>query len=59
MEYIGLKILSRITEPTTGTVDIYGRVASLLEACPEPGEGWAQGFILIPHCLRNDITDGT
>ncbi len=26
-----LKILSRITEPTTGTVDIYGRVGSLLE----------------------------
>jgi len=26
-----LKILSRITEPTTGAVDIYGRVASLLE----------------------------
>lgn len=26
-----LKILSRITEPTTGEVDIYGRVGSLLE----------------------------
>jgi lipopolysaccharide transport system ATP-binding protein len=26
-----LKVLSRITEPTTGTVDIYGRVGSLLE----------------------------
>ena len=26
-----LKILSRITHPTTGAVDIYGRVASLLE----------------------------
>jgi lipopolysaccharide transport system ATP-binding protein len=26
-----LKILSRITEPTEGTADIYGRVASLLE----------------------------
>ena len=26
-----LKILSRITEPTTGSVDLYGRVASLLE----------------------------
>lgn len=26
-----LKILSRITEPTTGGVDLYGRVASLLE----------------------------
>jgi lipopolysaccharide transport system ATP-binding protein len=26
-----LKILSRITEPTTGAVDLYGRVASLLE----------------------------
>jgi len=26
-----LKILSRITEPTTGFVDIYGRVSSLLE----------------------------
>lgn len=26
-----LKILSRITEPTKGTADIYGRVASLLE----------------------------
>jgi lipopolysaccharide transport system ATP-binding protein len=26
-----LKILSRITEPTTGRVDIYGRVGSLLE----------------------------
>jgi lipopolysaccharide transport system ATP-binding protein len=26
-----LKILSRITEPTTGSVDIYGRVGSLLE----------------------------
>jgi lipopolysaccharide transport system ATP-binding protein len=26
-----LKILSEITEPTTGTVDVYGRVGSLLE----------------------------
>jgi lipopolysaccharide transport system ATP-binding protein len=26
-----LKILSRVTTPTTGTVDMYGRVASLLE----------------------------
>ena len=26
-----LKILSRITEPTTGTIDLYGRVGSLLE----------------------------
>jgi lipopolysaccharide transport system ATP-binding protein len=26
-----LKILSRITEPTTGSVDLYGRVGSLLE----------------------------
>jgi lipopolysaccharide transport system ATP-binding protein len=26
-----LKVLSRITEPTTGTVDIHGRVGSLLE----------------------------
>src|SRR5438067_8364469 len=26
-----LKILSRITEPTTGCVDLYGRVGSLLE----------------------------
>ena len=26
-----LKILSRITEPTTGRIDIYGRLASLLE----------------------------
>ena len=26
-----LKILSRITQPTTGTADIYGRVSSLLE----------------------------
>src|ERR1044071_118787 len=26
-----LKILSRITEPTTGEIDIYGRVGSLLE----------------------------
>ena len=26
-----LKILSRITQPTTGAVDLYGRVASLLE----------------------------
>jgi lipopolysaccharide transport system ATP-binding protein len=26
-----LKVLSRITEPTTGRVDLYGRVASLLE----------------------------
>jgi lipopolysaccharide transport system ATP-binding protein len=26
-----LKVLSRITEPTTGVVDIYGRVGSLLE----------------------------
>src|SRR5262245_43614611 len=26
-----LKILSRITEPTTGHVDLYGRVSSLLE----------------------------
>ncbi len=26
-----LKILSRITEPTTGSIDIFGRVASLIE----------------------------
>ncbi len=26
-----LKVLSRITEPTTGTIDLYGRVGSLLE----------------------------
>src|SRR5882724_556594 len=26
-----LKILSRITEPTSGRIDLYGRVASLLE----------------------------
>jgi len=26
-----LKVLSRITEPTTGEIDLYGRVASLLE----------------------------
>lgn len=26
-----LKVLSRITEPTTGNIDLYGRVASLLE----------------------------
>lgn len=26
-----LKILSRVTEPTTGEIDLYGRVASLLE----------------------------
>lgn len=26
-----LKILSRITEPTTGQIDLYGRVGSLLE----------------------------
>src|SRR5215510_1549365 len=26
-----LKVLSRITEPTTGRVDLYGRVGSLLE----------------------------
>src|SRR5262249_17287931 len=26
-----LKVLSRITEPTTGQVDLYGRVGSLLE----------------------------
>jgi lipopolysaccharide transport system ATP-binding protein len=26
-----LKILSRITEPTVGTIDLYGRVGSLLE----------------------------
>jgi lipopolysaccharide transport system ATP-binding protein len=26
-----LKILSRVTEPTVGTIDLYGRVASLLE----------------------------
>ena len=29
-----LKILSRITEPTTGRVDLYGRVGSLLEVAP-------------------------
>ena len=29
---IGLKILSRITEPTEGYADVYGRVGSLLEA---------------------------
>src|SRR6266850_5670723 len=26
-----LKILSRITEPTTGRIELYGRIASLLE----------------------------
>src|SRR5262245_25115589 len=26
-----LKVLARITEPTTGTIELYGRVASLLE----------------------------
>src|SRR5690554_1984725 len=26
-----LKVLSRITEPTTGHIDVYGRVSSLLE----------------------------
>ena len=26
-----LKLLSRITEPTTGTIDLYGRLGSLLE----------------------------
>ena len=26
-----LKILSRVTEPTTGRIDLYGRVGSLLE----------------------------
>ena len=30
-----LKILSRITAPTSGQVKVKGRIASLLEACPE------------------------
>ena len=34
-----LKILSRITEPTRGSVDIYGRVGSLLEV----GTGFQPG----------------
>ena len=29
-----LKILSRITEPTAGRIDLYGRVGSLLEVGP-------------------------
>ena len=40
-----LKILSRVTAPTAGQVKVKGRVASLLEACPEPVEGWAPASI--------------
>ena len=39
-----LKILSRITEPTEGSADIYGRVGSLLEACPERSRRMGTGF---------------
>ena len=31
-----LKILSRITEPTSGRVELHGRVSGQLEACLEP-----------------------
>lgn len=34
-----LKILSRVTAPTSGKVKVKGRIASLLEACPEFAEG--------------------
>ena len=40
----GLKILSRITEPTEGYAEIHGRVGSLLEACPERGRRVGTGF---------------
>ena len=39
-----LKILSRVTHPTSGRAEIHGRVASLLESCPEFAEGWAPAF---------------
>ena len=39
-----LKVLSRITEPSAGRVTIKGRVASLLEACPERGRRVGTGF---------------
>ena len=47
----GLKILSRITEPTEGYAEIHGRVGSLLEACPERGRRVGTGFHLTPLCL--------
>ena len=39
-----LKILSRITEPTEGRAEVYGRVGSLLEACPECSRRVGTGF---------------
>ena len=39
-----LKILSRITEPSAGRVTIKGRVASLLETCPEQGRRGGHGL---------------
>jgi lipopolysaccharide transport system ATP-binding protein len=44
-----LKILSRITEPTEGVVDIYGRVASLLEV----GTGFHQELTGRENVLLN------
>ena len=39
-----LKVLSRITEPSAGRVTIKGRVASLLETCPEQGRRGGHGL---------------
>ena len=46
----GLKVLSRITEPTEGYAEIHGRVGSLLEACPERGRRVGTGFHPTPLC---------
>ncbi|MBM4467296.1 MAG: ABC transporter ATP-binding protein, partial [Chloroflexi bacterium] len=43
-----LKIMSRVTAPTSGQVKVKGRVASLLEACPECNRRVGTGFHLTP-----------
>jgi lipopolysaccharide transport system ATP-binding protein len=45
-----LKILSRVTAPTSGQVKVKGRVASLLEACPERSRRVGSGFHPTPLC---------
>jgi len=45
-----LKILSRVTAPTSGQVKVKGRVASLLEACPECNRRVGTGFHPTPLC---------